>query len=80
MRKGGDWLNECLTSLGPQQTSSHVLLLLDTLEGEWKEAGSGLFLWQNYYGHGPLNGLTKKERVLINLKEILAWNIWKPIQ
>ena len=50
--------------------------------GDWFTyiAGAGLFLWQNYYGHGPLNGLTKKERVLINLKEILAWNKWKPIR
>jgi len=50
------------------------------VRGKWwtntTTAGFGLFMQQNYYGHGPLNGLTGKERVEINMKSILAWNKW----
>jgi len=60
----------------------YTLSKRDIMLGDWFTyiAGSGLFMWQNYYGHGPLNGLTKEERVSLNLKEILAWNKWEPIR
>jgi hypothetical protein len=58
---------------------SYMLAERNIMLGKWFTyiSGSGLFMWQNYYGHGPLNGLTKKERTFLNMKEILAWNKWK---
>jgi len=63
-------------------SGADVGVMVRVLTGDWFTyvAGGGLFMWQNYYGHGPLNGLTKEERVLLNLKEILAWNMWKLIR
>jgi len=49
------------------------------IEGKWWTfvAGGGLFVLQNYYGYGPINGCTNKERVVLGMKNILAWNKWK---
>jgi hypothetical protein len=37
MNKAGNWLNKCLTTIEPERSSLHVLSLLNTLAGEWRE-------------------------------------------
>lgn len=49
MNKAGDWLHKCLTTMGPYESSLTVLVILDALEGEWKEEGDTQDITWGYF-------------------------------